>query len=207
MQIVVRASAQQQESFLSKGVPANSRIYWYGSDSLPAKADAWFDLCYEEEGPAFTAVTDTIVFANAVLSASKELPLHYVRINAWNGFLERPVTEIATDTHAEAVKTVMEKLGWSYTLVPDVSGMIAARIIAMIINEAYFTWGDDISSKADIDTAMKLGTNYPLGPFEWCKKIGVGKIYQLLDLLSHEDERYTPAPALVNEVAQLNTKA
>lgn len=206
MQIVVRASAQQQQAFLSKALPANSRIYWYDSDVLPEKADAWFDLCYEEEGPAFKELTDTVVFANAVLSISNELPDNYVRINAWNGFLERPVTEIATVSHADAVKTLMNKLGWSFTLVPDVPGMIAARIIAMIINEAYFTWGDDVSSKTDIDTAMKLGTNYPYGPFEWCEKIGVSNIYQLLSMLSKEDERYTPAPALVNEVAQLNTK-
>ncbi len=207
MQIVVKASAQQQKAFLSKSLPANSRIYWYGTDILPEEADAWFDLCFEEEGPVFLEMTDNIVFANAVLSPTLTLPGHYVRINAWNGFLERPVTEIAHGEHDAAVKTIMEKLDWSFTLVPDVAGMVSARIISMIINEAYFAWGDEVSSKADIDTAMKLGTNYPFGPFEWCEKIGIHKIHQLLSILSKEDERYTPAPALVDEYAQLNKKA
>ncbi len=207
MQIVVKASTQQQNAFLSKPLPANSRVYWYGSDVLPKKADAWFDLCCDEDGPAFTDITDHIVFANAVLCTTDMLPKNYVRINAWNGFLERPVVEIAANEHTAAVKSILDTLGWSFTIVPDVHGMISARIIAMIINEAFFAWGDDVSSKADIDTAMRLGTNYPFGPFEWCEKIGIGHIYQLLITLSKEDERYTPAPALTNEVAQLNTKA
>jgi 3-hydroxybutyryl-CoA dehydrogenase len=207
MQIVVKASAQQQKAFSSKPLPANSQVYWYGSDDLPEKADLWFDLCYEDDGPAFTELADTIVLANAVLTTTDALPNNYVRINAWNGFLERPVTEIAAGKHADTVKTVMDKLGWPVTLVPDVPGMISARIIAMIINEAFFAWGDEVSSKTDIDTAMKLGTNYPYGPFEWCEKIGIHKIHELLTILSKEDERYNPAPALIAEVAQLNTKA
>lgn len=128
-------------------------------------------------------------------------------MNAWNGFLERPIAEIAAGEHTDAVKPVMDKLDWPFTLVPDVPGMITARVIAMIINEAFFAWGDKVSSKADIDTAMKLGTNYPFGPFEWCEKIGTCKIHQLLSILSKEDERYTPAPALIDECSQLNTKA
>lgn len=207
MQIVVKASATQQKAFLSKTLPDNCRVYWYGTDVLPEKADAWFDFCFEEEGPAFTEVTDQIVFANALLLTTHNLPKNYVRVNAWNGFLERPVLEIAAGQHITTVKTVMDKLDWLYTLVPDVTGMVSVRIIAMIINEAYFALGDDVSSKADIDTAMKLGTNYPFGPFEWCEKIGIHHIHQLLSILSKEDERYTPAPALIDEFIQRNTTA
>ncbi|MFX8832908.1 3-hydroxyacyl-CoA dehydrogenase family protein, partial [Acinetobacter baumannii] len=79
--------------------------------------------------------------------------------------------------------------------------MLAARVVAMIINEAYFGWGEGISSKADIDIAMKLGTNYPYGPFEWGYKIGVQKILELLQVLSKTDDRYTPAKALIEESA------
>ena len=49
------------------------------------------------------------------------------------------------------------------TQVPDEPGFIAARIIAMIINEAYYAKGEQVSSKADIDIAMKLGTTIPWG--------------------------------------------
>jgi len=73
----------------------------------------------------------------------------------------------------------------------------------MIINEAYFALGDKVSTKDEIDTAMKLGTNYPYGPFEWSRKIGLKNVYQLLSVLSKEDHRYIAAPCLEEEVAKL----
>jgi 3-hydroxybutyryl-CoA dehydrogenase len=66
----------------------------------------------------------------------------------------------------------------------------------MIVNEAYFAFGENISSETDIDTAMKLGTNYPFGPFEWAAKIGLQNIYDLLQTLAITDSRYECAPAL-----------
>jgi 3-hydroxybutyryl-CoA dehydrogenase len=73
----------------------------------------------------------------------------------------------------------------------------------MIVNEAFFAYGDAVSSKADMDTAMKLGTNYPLGPFEWADKIGLPKIWQLLKALEKTNSRYQPAPELVREANAL----
>jgi 3-hydroxybutyryl-CoA dehydrogenase len=73
----------------------------------------------------------------------------------------------------------------------------------MIINEAYFTVGEEVSSKREIDIAMKLGTNYPLGPFEWADKIGLSNIYKLLLKLSSIGTRYTIAPLLEKEALQL----
>ena len=49
---------------------------------------------------------------------------------------------------------------------PDIPGFISARVVSMIINEAYFALEEEVSSKEEIDTAMKLGTNYPYGPFD-----------------------------------------
>ena len=71
----------------------------------------------------------------------------------------------------------MQALGRQYQLVPDVPGMIAARTVSMIINEAYYTLEEEISSAEEIDIAMKLGTNYPYGPFEWARQIGIEKYY------------------------------
>jgi 3-hydroxybutyryl-CoA dehydrogenase len=72
-------------------------------------------------------------------------------------------------------------------------------VLAMIINEAWFTLGENVSTKQEIDTAMKLGTNYPYGPFEWCNKIGIKNIYSLLKKLSENNARYKPAPLLEKE--------
>ena len=83
--------------------------------------------------------------------------------------------------------------------VADVPGFITARVISTIINEAYFTLAEKVSTKDEIDTAMKLGTNYPFGPFEWSEKIGLKNIYGLLLLLSKTNSRYTPSDLLQKE--------
>ena len=78
--------------------------------------------------------------------------------------------------------------------------MIAPRVIASIINEAYFALGEKISSKESIDIAMRYGTNYPYGPFEWSQKIGVENVYALLKKLGENDSRYEIAKALEKEI-------
>jgi 3-hydroxybutyryl-CoA dehydrogenase len=77
--------------------------------------------------------------------------------------------------------------------------MITPRIIAMIINEAYFTLEQKVSTKEEIDLAMKLGTGYPLGPFEWSNRIGLTKVYSLLSRLNLMEPRYQPSALLKQE--------
>jgi len=72
----------------------------------------------------------------------------------------------------------------------------------MIINEAYFALGEGVSSKENIDIAMKTGTNYPYGPFEWAAKIGLQRIQQLLVQMQKENNRYSIAPALLKDLEQ-----
>lgn len=101
-------------------------------------------------------------------------------------------------------KRFCEKLGTQFAIVKDQPGLITARVIAMIINEAYFTIEDGTASKEDIDLAMKLGTNYPFGPFEWCEKIGKKNVVRLLKAVHEEtgDERYRVCNALFELIRQ-----
>jgi 3-hydroxybutyryl-CoA dehydrogenase len=74
----------------------------------------------------------------------------------------------------------------------------------MIINEAYYTVEEGTATRADVDLAMKLGTNYPYGPFEWSQKIGLGSVYDVL-LAVYEathDERYLICPLLKQEASR-----
>jgi 3-hydroxybutyryl-CoA dehydrogenase len=64
--------------------------------------------------------------------------------------------------------------------VPDDPGFVTPRIISKIINEATLALQEGVSTKEEIDAAMKLGTSYPYGPFEWSDKIGNDKIQKLL---------------------------
>ncbi|MEO7531989.1 MAG: 3-hydroxyacyl-CoA dehydrogenase family protein [Sediminibacterium sp.] len=200
MHIVVKADAQQKQAFLEKGLPEDVSVSFFDTSHIIPDADAYFDLCFEEDGAVFSNIANLPVFVNAVIATGKELPSNYIRINAWDGFLKRDIIEIVAADSQIINLAMLDAWGWKYQLVPDVPGMIAGRVIAMIINEAYFGLGDEISTKSEIDIAMKLGTNYPYGPFEWSEKIGLKKIYTLLKKLGETDSRYEVAPALEKEI-------
>lgn len=194
MVIQVRANTLQQEIWQSKNFAGTHSTAFVGQCM---GGDVCFDLLYEDAPLALP--TNMPVFVHAPLTGLAELPANCHRIIAWPGFLDRPVMEIAfsTDpTEAEKAKQALNQLGIAFAAAPDQPGLIAARVIAMIINEAYFALGDAISTPAEIDTAMKLGTNYPFGPFEWGEKIGLLQVYQLLDKLAEDNSRYAAAPAL-----------
>jgi 3-hydroxybutyryl-CoA dehydrogenase len=137
------------------------------------------------------------VLINEVFDTLSELnlPQNFSRINAWPGFLKRNTWEIASND-PEKVHQFLKELKPKMIFVKDEPGLVAARVISMIINEAFYALGENVSTKEEIDLAMKLGTNYPEGPFEWAQKIGIENIYSLLKKLSEKEERYIPAPAL-----------
>lgn len=121
-----------------------------------------------------------------------------VRINAWPGFLRYPLLEISSPFEdISPAEHLLESIQWPFNRVADQAGMITARVIAMIINEACMAVQQNVSSKEEIDIAMKLGTNYPYGPFEWAEKIGAQNIYSLLMRLSASDPRYSPATEML----------
>jgi len=90
------------------------------------------------------------------------------------------------------------KLGLETAVVPDGPGLIFPRILCMIINEAAFALMEGVASAGDIDTAMRLGTNYPLGPLEWADRIGLDQVIAVLEALQVEfgEDKYRPAPLL-----------
>ncbi len=164
-------------------------------------ADAYFDM-RENAAEDYSRITKPL-FINCMAStlAGNNHNKNVIRINAWPGFIETDLWEIAGYISPEAAE-VLQNLDKKYIAVPDEAGFVSARIIAMIINEAYYAKDEGVSSEADIDIAMKLGTNYPYGPFEWCNKIGIHKVYNLLQKCSLTDERFLPSAglALANKI-------
>lgn len=205
MHIVVQASENQKAEWLGKSAIPDATIEFISTDKsiLEVEADAYFILSGEKNLQKITNVNRPF-FVNAVAKILNELPGNYIRINAWNGFLGREVVEIvASEKNKRIAEQVMNVLGWKYVFVSDIRGMITARTISMIVNEAYFALEEKVSTKDEIDIAMRLGTNYPYGPFEWSKKIGLKNIYHLLKKLSEENERYAVAPLLEHEAKRI----
>ncbi|HXS58841.1 MAG TPA: 3-hydroxyacyl-CoA dehydrogenase family protein [Hanamia sp.] len=139
------------------------------------------------------------VFINSVVRTLKEwgAPGNVSRINGWPGFLQRDVWEIASEEKG-ATAEISKTMGWNLLFVEDKPGFIAARVVAMIINEAFLAFNENVSTMEEVDLAMKLGTSYPFGPFEWAEKIGLNNVYALLDKLAETDVRCVPSPALKN---------
>jgi 3-hydroxybutyryl-CoA dehydrogenase len=86
-------------------------------------------------------------------------------------------------------------------MVEDRIGLVTPRVVCMIINEAYYAVLEGTASREDVDLAMKLGSNYPFGPFEWSNRIGVKHVYELLEAVYEDtrDERYKICPLLKKE--------
>jgi 3-hydroxybutyryl-CoA dehydrogenase len=161
-----------------------------------ADTDAYFNLSEDACLQDYHKIQKP-VFINSVSKTLKEIKAgHNVyRINGWTGFLKRTSWELSgksTDDVIEITNALQKKI----ILVPDEPGFISARIIAMIINEAFFAKAENISTENEIDIAMKLGTNYPHGPFEWANEIGISNILDVLTVLSKTDARYSPCPLL-----------
>ncbi|MES2558443.1 MAG: 3-hydroxyacyl-CoA dehydrogenase family protein [Bacteroidota bacterium] len=115
-------------------------------------------------------------------------------LNALPTFINRSLAEVTmlNEIDKDALMQVMTQLQWDYKLVEDRVGMVTPRIVMMIINEACYTVQEGTATMKDIDTSMKLGTNYPHGPFEWSDAIGIRHVYEVLNALYEDtkDERY-----------------
>ena len=207
MRLVVLANEELKEELLSTGIDDNCKIDWVNSSQelqLYKNADAVIDLLFEQNGYDVSYLKSFLpkpVFVNSMNKTIAEIGLPLIRINAWPDFLKREIAEVCCndDNAKNEAKKVLALLNRKAEFVPDIKGFISARVVSMIINEAWFALDENVSTKEEIDIAMKLGTNYPYGPFEWGKKIGLKNIVSLLTELSKDEKRYQPADLLVKE--------
>jgi 3-hydroxybutyryl-CoA dehydrogenase len=108
--------------------------------------------------------------------------------------------ETDDDTLATAVE-VGKRMGKEVVLIKESPGFITSRINAMIGNEAFHMLQEGIASAADIDKALKLGLNHPMGPFELVDLVGLDTRLSILEYLHKMlGEKYRPAPLLVQYV-------
>jgi 3-hydroxybutyryl-CoA dehydrogenase len=122
----------------------------------------------------------------------------FAGLNALAGCLESEHWESSSAVADNLVHSYLEKKGIGLRKVNDRVGMVSPRVIAMIINEAFYTVQEGTANRADIDLGMQLGTNYPQGPFAWCDRWGISEVYHLLDALWQDtrEPRYLICPLL-----------
>ncbi|MFY8107948.1 MAG: 3-hydroxyacyl-CoA dehydrogenase family protein [Bacteroidia bacterium] len=138
--------------------------------------------------------------AKAQFDFKREIECNLIGMNTLTGFINRSLVEVSLldSNKSNELDELMKNLGWDYKLVQDRIGMVTPRVIFMIINEACYTLQEGTADMKDIDTSMKLGTNYPFGPFEWADKIGIKHVYETLEAMYADthDERYKVCPLL-----------
>lgn len=208
MNVLALANDSQKEELLSLPVNNIVQITWIKT-TADINADESFDACIDllfDNNPGrvewLKNLQSPLIIINAVSIPLKVIKEDFIRINGWNTFLKRPVIEAAAFT--SILKTKAEELflnlGRKTEWIADITGFITPRVVASIVNEAFFALEEKVSTEEEIDTAMKTGTNYPYGPFEWSKKIGLQHIHSLLTALSKEENRYQPSALLKQTV-------
>ncbi len=108
--------------------------------------------------------------------------------------------ETDDETLAAAVE-VCKRMGKEVVVIKESPGFITSRINAMIGNEAFYMLQEGISSPQDIDKALKLGLNHPMGPFEMVDLVGLDTRLHILEYLHKTlGEKFRPAPLMVQYV-------
>jgi 3-hydroxybutyryl-CoA dehydrogenase len=161
---------------------------------------AELDRALPPDAPILSASAATTV---AEQSAWVRKPGRLIGIAALPSLLGGALVEIAPSVATggetiEASQRFFGELGKETSVVRDSPGMVLPRILCMLVNEASFALGERTARPGDIDAAMRLGANYPLGPLEWGMKIGLEQVRAVLEGLRREfgEERYRTAPLL-----------
>lgn len=206
MRIAVIANEDLRTEFLARGLQEGLDIEWMSVPDVTGSFDACIDLLFDPSPlhiSALSQIKTDLYLLNDVCKNEISLPGSIVRFNGWKTFLSRAVMELAvtdTDTTARVEKLLScfnRKAEW----VPDQPGFVTARVVSMIINEAYLALEAGVSTKEDIDIAMQSGTGYPFGPFAWSQLIGTDQIEKLLLKLAETADRYQPSRLLQQEAA------
>jgi len=103
-----------------------------------------------------------------------------------------------SDETYRATQTLAERVGKSTMTAQDFPGFIVNRVLLPMINEAIYTLYEGVGGVTDIDTAMKLGTNQPMGPLELADLIGLDTCLAIMEVMHRVlgDDKYHPCPLL-----------
>lgn len=152
---------------------------------------------------------DTLILCSALPMSATEaaalirVPQRVVGFSVIPPLGEKVMVELAAglnttnDSMARAIR-FWDGLDCSNEVVADGTGLVRARILCCLVNEACSALQEGVASAGDIDLAMRLGTNYPRGPLEWADYLGLDTVLGVMEGLYREwgEDRYRPNPLL-----------
>ena len=178
-------------------------------EAAPERMDLKLQLFQEIErlAPREAIVTsNTSALSITEMAATLENPSRVAGMHFFNPVHKMKLVEIvkALETSPSTLAVVAEvasRMGKETVLVREAPGFITTRINASIGNEAFYMLMEGIASARDIDKALKLGLNHPMGPFELVDLVGLDTRLSILEYLHRSmGEKYRPCPLLVQYV-------
>jgi 3-hydroxybutyryl-CoA dehydrogenase len=144
----------------------------------------------DEETTPFDLNTGLVGLNEIIYPDLARLPDGCFYVNGWPRpeAAKEAILEVAgPESTVLVAQKVLSAQGFQVVLAPATPGLLSARVVAMIINEAHLLLQEGMAQAADIDLSMKLGTGYPLGPFAWEQLWGEGKTKALLSAMAERE--------------------
>ena len=178
-------------------------------EAVPERIDLKIALLADVDrlAPAHAIIaTNTSALSITELAASTRTPGRVAGMHFFNPVHKMKLVEIvraldSAPATLDAIDAVSKKMGKETVLVRESPGFITTRVNASIGNEAFYMLMEGVASARDIDKALKLGLNHPMGPFELVDLVGLDTRLSILEYLHRSlGEKYKPAPLLVQHV-------
>jgi len=178
-------------------------------EAAPEKVDLKLALFAQIEtlAPATAIIgSNTSALSITEMAGSLKAPARVAGMHFFNPVHKMKLVEIvqalesAPETLA-AIEAVAKRMGKETVLVRESPGFITTRVNASIGNEAFYMLMEGVASARDIDKALKLGLNHPMGPFELVDLVGLDTRLSILEYLHRSmGEKYRPCPLLAQYV-------
>ncbi len=176
------------------------------TENLPLKLDIFARLDAAAKPGAIIA-SNTSSISITKLAAATKRPDRVIGMHFFNPVPVMALVELirglqtSEDTYA-AVEAATKAVGKSPVQVKNSPGFVVNRLLCPMINEAVFALSEGLATPQQIDDAMRLGCNHPIGPLALCDLIGVDVQLAVMQVLfeGFKDSKYRPAPLLVEMV-------
>jgi 3-hydroxybutyryl-CoA dehydrogenase len=189
------ADATQDADLVIEAIPENMKL----------KTDTFAELD-ARTGPEAILATNTSSLSITEMASATRRPDRVVGMHFFNPVHRMRLLEVVrgletSESTIEAVSVVGMRMGKECVVVREAPGFVTTRINALIGNEAFRMLEEGVASARDIDKALKLGLNHPMGPFELVDLVGLDTRLSILTFL-HETlgERYRPNNLMVQYV-------
>lgn len=178
-------------------------------EAVPEKIEikkAVFEQLDRLAGPNCIFATNTSTMSPTEIGSFTSRPEKVAAMHFFNPVHKMPLVEIikGLETNEETGKIIREtaeRMGKETVLVNEFPGFVTSRISALVGNEAFYMLQEGIGTPEEIDKAVRLGLNYPMGPFELADLVGLDtRLHNLNYLHQTLGEKYRPAPLLIQYV-------